>query len=143
MRAVYSNITKTFLLVATPTACVNGTVRLIQQNISSVEGPVQVCLGNTWGTICDDGWGQADAAVVCRQIGYPSAGAIAVKTGFFSLSYEGNVVLSGVGCEGTEDNLFQCSFTEQPFECPSGSGSVGVVCTTGKSLPFAVSCDVM
>ena len=48
--------------------CTNGDVRLIGGK-SPYEGRVEFCYDNTWGTICDDGWDDNDAQVVCRQLG--------------------------------------------------------------------------
>lgn len=55
--------------------CTDGEVRLINGS-NSLEGRVEVCLNNAWGTVCDSGFGEADAAVVCNALGYPYDGKI-------------------------------------------------------------------
>ena len=53
------------------TECEGRAIRLAEG--SDIAGRVEVCYGGVWGTICDDGWDDDDARVVCRQLGLPSS----------------------------------------------------------------------
>ena len=54
-------------------SCTDGAIRLRNGYIAG-EGRVEVCINNAWGTVCDDGWDNADASVVCRELGYYPVG---------------------------------------------------------------------
>ena len=54
-------------------SCENGDVRL-RGGSSPAWGRVEICFNETWGTVCDDGWGNEEAVVVCRQLNFATEG---------------------------------------------------------------------
>ena len=55
--------------------CADRDLRLVD-GPSSSEGRVEVCLNETWGTICDNGWTTNDANLVCAQLGFVDRGTV-------------------------------------------------------------------
>ena len=49
--------------------CLDGSVRLVG-GANEMQGRVEVCMGDQWGTVCDDFWGtDQDAKWFDRQLG--------------------------------------------------------------------------
>jgi collagen type VI alpha len=78
------------------------------------DGRLSVRVNGTWGTVCDYGWYDASAKVVCRQLGF--TGGKAIKGSFYPRS--GYSVLAYVKCTGTEKNLIDCTYTKyRSYSC--------------------------
>lgn len=53
--------------------CTDGEVMLVGGS-NMLEGRVEICVNNAWGTVCDDTFSNNDAIVVCSGIGHPYNG---------------------------------------------------------------------
>ena len=67
---------------------------------------MEVNYNGEWGTVCDDGWDDTDAGVVCRQLGFGSSGTAIGSAGFGQGS--GSIWLDSVTCTGSESALSSC-----------------------------------
>ncbi|XP_064384592.1 deleted in malignant brain tumors 1 protein-like isoform X4 [Halichondria panicea] len=110
-------------------ACFEGDVRLgdiVDSVSSSVVGRVEVCFNHTYGTICGDGWSNAEASVVCKQLGFSSYGAVPLTRGQFGTLMPPDI-LASTECRGNEESLLQCNYSTDTSGCDRFNDA-GVAC---------------
>ena len=108
-----------------------------------------MCSNGRWGTVCNDGWTEREAALVCSRLGYPTLSkAMVVRCIFNTLSSyidatlsnfgEGSGPLCDITCPSTGSNDQECILiiTSAPSRC-NHLMDVGVRC-----LPFTDACAV-
>ena len=78
-----------------------------------------------WGTVCDEAWDINDGLVVCHQLGYQRALSIITGASDFGPG-SGLIHFQDVTCQGSESNLFMCSFSRNTT-C-SHNRDAGVIC---------------
>ena len=98
---------------------------------------MEVNYNGEWGTVCDDGWDDTDAGVVCRQLGFGSSGTAIGSAGFGQGS--GSIWLDSVTCTGNEPILARCGhFGINVTRSCSHAEDAGVRCSgsEGKNIQF-------
>ena len=86
----------------------NGNLRLTGGS-NHRTGRVEIFIepNNTWGTVCDDGWDDQNAQVVCRQLKLGATGTAIL--GFLpNVSTSIPIWLNNVNCNGLESRLIDC-----------------------------------
>jgi len=82
--------------------------------------------------VCDDEWGLEDAAVVCRQLGFPGVERATKESEFGSVS--SSFRMDNVRCRGNETDLTDC-YHKTGDDC-DGTEAAGVVCAEdGLDIP--------
>eukprot|EP00058_Branchiostoma_floridae_P003918 XP_002589406.1 hypothetical protein BRAFLDRAFT_77850 [Branchiostoma floridae] len=93
---------------------------------NSSEGQVEIRIPNDdWGTVCDDGFDDRDAQVVCRQLGY--RGGVARVGGVFPEG-TGNIWLDNLNCAGNESSVSDCEINRWGDHDCTHKEDAGVVC---------------
>lgn len=96
------------------------------RNGTSDYGRLEVLYAGQWGTICDDGWGNSDAQVACRQLGFSSVYTYYTNAHFGQGS--GPIWMDQVGCNGYEASLSDCNHNGFGVHDCSHYEDVGVWC---------------
>ena len=79
-----------------------------------------------WGTACDDGWGDTESAVVCRQLGF--AGMNETWGGAYYGKGSGPILLDIVRCTGDEKYIWECNHNGWETHKCGHREDVGVDC---------------
>ncbi|NXE29833.1 DMBT1 protein, partial [Ardeotis kori] len=103
-----------------------GTLQLLN-GPNRCAGRVEVLHDHMWGTVCDDGWDLADAAVVCRQLGCGTA-LSAAGGARFGRGHD-PIWLDEVNCTGAEDTLFNCRASAWGHNNCFHGEDAGVICS--------------
>jgi deleted-in-malignant-brain-tumors protein 1 len=77
--------------------CQNLALRLVS-GTSTLEGRVELCSNNQWGTLCDDFFGALEAQVICRQLGFSDSGKV-MSSKVWLVLYEAKLGNEKVSCK--------------------------------------------
>ncbi|CAI8021725.1 Fibrillin-2 [Geodia barretti] len=104
--------------------CSTGEVRL--NGSSPLEGRVEICINNAWGTICGNQLSSSDPVIICQSLGYPFTDAYPIPlpdTPYGS----GPIFLDNLDCDGSEEGVLNCLYSVGVHSC-SHDQDVAVKC---------------
>ncbi|XP_025103078.1 deleted in malignant brain tumors 1 protein-like [Pomacea canaliculata] len=90
-------------------------------------GRLEIFHDGTWNTVCDDGFGQEEALVACRMLGFDSTTAVAVGSDKYGAG-SGPILFQNLYCVGNETSLAQCQHSGLYIHSCDHSYDVGVMC---------------
>ena len=107
--------------------CTTGAVRL--NGSTPLEGRVEICINNAWGTVCNNHFSPSDTPVICRNLGYNFTDSYAIPLPPDTMwPSDGPIFLDELDCIGTEESVLNCHH------------SIGVHSTCTHEQDIAVRC---
>uniref|UniRef100_A0A8C9SK53 SRCR domain-containing protein n=1 Tax=Scleropages formosus TaxID=113540 RepID=A0A8C9SK53_SCLFO len=92
-------------------------------------GRLEVFHEGSWGTVCDDSWGLAEAQVACRQLRCGTALSRQNPVPAYFGPGSGPIWLGRLGCTGSESSLWDCpSARFEQQDCGHKEDDAGVTC---------------
>ena len=107
-------------------------VRLVDGS-DRYEGRVEVYYNNTWGTVCDDLWGQEESNTVCIQLGY--SGAVTYYYNAHFGEGTGTIWMDNVQCAADNNCLGNCTFNGYAVHNCQHREDVSVRCHNSTTPP--------
>ena len=87
----------------------DGDLRLAD-GVEPKSGRLEVYLDGAWGTVCDDYFGEPEAKVACRQLGYVNADRwVGAGLVFLDGDESTPIHMDDVDCDGSEARLVDCA----------------------------------
>ncbi|XP_025103108.1 deleted in malignant brain tumors 1 protein-like [Pomacea canaliculata] len=102
-------------------------------NGTAVSGRLEIFSNGEWSTVCDDGFGNTEATVACRMLGFNGSGARVAAAGRYGAG-AGRILLDEVKCQGSESSLAECNHTKFYSGDCSHNEDVGLFCKEVISL---------
>ncbi|XP_025103062.1 deleted in malignant brain tumors 1 protein-like [Pomacea canaliculata] len=90
-------------------------------------GRLEIFYDGTWNTVCHDGFGQKEALVACRMLGFNSTTAVAVGSAKYGAG-SGPILFNNLQCVGNETSLAQCKHPGLYINVCIHWQDVGVMC---------------
>lgn len=67
---LWPSLLRTYIDLSTSNiSCLDGAVRLRNGN-NDLEGRLEICINNAWGTVCEDEFTSDEARIVCSNLGF-------------------------------------------------------------------------
>ncbi|XP_033110872.1 scavenger receptor cysteine-rich domain superfamily protein-like [Anneissia japonica] len=120
--------------VCVVTATTEVTVRLAGSTTPEM-GRLEVRINGTWGTVHSSGWGESEAHVICRQLGY-SAPVTYPLIGYFGQGTSMQVHMTHLKCTGREITILDCQYS-RPID-DNHDEDVGVICQPENTSDYHV-----
>ena len=106
----------------------DGRLRLVNGGTPNL-GRVEICIEGVWGTVCHDTFGDSEARIVCRQLGYSTSDVRVFDSAIIGEG-SGPIFLDDVSCSGNERALISCPHQSTVDDSCGHDKDVGVKCST-------------
>ncbi|XP_046614568.1 uncharacterized protein LOC124302404 isoform X6 [Neodiprion virginianus] len=104
-------------------------IRLSGSNNTN-QGRVEVKVWETWGQVCDDGFGMIAANVACKELGFIYGAQEVRPAGYYGNADSQLFLMDQLKCRGNETSLRECDFDGWGIHNCLPEEAVGIVCKT-------------